>query len=428
MESKEAKSILKEGFLDKMGGSVHSIKRRYFIVYPGSLEYFKDQSQKEKLGTIPLLDSSVGIESGEENVFSFVVRLPSSAQSVKRNEYIIQAPTKEERASWIFSINACTIHTVFKRNLIEATKVNPINLGINLPVPYFIVKAVNYLEDNGALEMEGLYRLNGAATKIDQIVETINSNADFEFDDIHVATGIIKLYMRTIPKSIILPENCDKLKLINTSSPEKQIELIRTILRTLPIPNYCLLAYLFKHLKRLNANVEKNKMDERAISVCIGPSLIYSEVGGKTIDALTESSIQQSASTKLLENYEDVFGLNPLMFYNSTGSTSFKKLNQDLSSFSSPFLLKAPKDAIVQKIAEDKDGWTICVYDNVWGCVQSTFLDDASSDEILKDVLNQKHKWELSPEEIKVFNEKYPEAAELYKSLKEKLDSQRGSA
>ena len=170
MESNTSKQVRKEGYLEMMGGSHRSWKHRYFVLYISSLDYFKDQNQKEKLGTIPLLDSLVGIESTEESGFNFSIRLGSNVQGAKRNEFILQASNQEERALWVSDIEACTIHTIFKHPLLEATKVNPNQFGINLPIPYFLVKAIKYLEDNGELETEGLYRLNGSSTKNDKIV------------------------------------------------------------------------------------------------------------------------------------------------------------------------------------------------------------------------------------------------------------------
>ncbi|KAH0785773.1 rho GTPase-activating protein 24 isoform X1 [Histomonas meleagridis] len=415
--------IIKKGFLEKKGGSVHSWKRRHFALRSKSLEYYKDQSLKEKLGSIPLIDCVVTNEqSTGDPGFYFLLHVPPSVNA-KRPDFLIRASTNKERQEWMDAIRQCTVITVFKQRLFNATMVNPNKVGCYLPVPYFIVKAIKFIEESH-LDDEGIYRHNGSSVKYEETVEAVNANKDVEFTHCHDATGTVKLFLRTLSTSIIPPQNIEKLKTLPTLSREKQIESLRSLMRLLPISNYCLLAYLFAHLRRVMEHSATNLMDARAISVCVGPSLIYSEEGNSN-EAFTESSIQQSLCTSIIENYDEIFGDNPLMYYNSTGVTSFNLITMQLQT-DYPFVLNVPQGAIVQTVAEDCDGWTISVYNNNWGCVHKTALEPVKDLKIIsKAVSTQTQKWELSQKELAKMQSKCPEAVQLYEALQEKLKTLR---
>ncbi|KAH0785226.1 rho GTPase-activating protein 24 isoform X1 [Histomonas meleagridis] len=411
-----------QGFLEKMGGSVHSWKRRFFVLRLKSLEYYKDQNMKEKLGFIPLVDCSVSIEqpTGDPGYY-FLLHVPPSAQA-KRPDFLIRASSDKERKEWMDKIRECTVITVFKQRLFNATMVNPNRVGLYLPIPYFISKAIKFIEEN--LDVEGIYRHNGSSVKYEETVELINQNKDVEFTHCHDATGTVKLFLRTLSTSIIPPQNFEKLKTLSSLPLEKQIEDLRSMIRLLPISNYCLLAYLFAHLRRVLEHSGSNLMDARAISVCIGPSLVYSEEGNSN-EAFTESSVQQSLCTCIIDNYDEIFGENPLMYYNSTGVTSFNIVVMQLDE-DCPFMLRAPQGSIVQTVAVDCDGWTISVYNNNWGCVHKTALEPIKdSKTIVNAIASQTQKWELTQSQLINLQNKCPEAVQLYQALQDKLKALR---
>ncbi|OHT10369.1 RhoGAP domain containing protein [Tritrichomonas foetus] len=417
----------KGGFLNKMGGTVKSWKRRYFILRDMSLEYFKDQSLKEQLGTIPIVDCTISIEEQGDNQpgFYFMLKLPPTSNA-KGPEFLICAETDEDRRSWINAINMVNVVTVFNNELYAALKVNPKQPGSYLPIPFFVVKAIKYLDEN-ALRMEGIYRLNGSSQKIDNLVTMINANVNVEFSDANSTTGLLKLYMRTLKTPILRYENIPALKNIVSVPEPQQVPLLRSLLRSLPIPNYVFLAYFFAHLLRINQHADSNLMKVQAITVCIGPSLIWSQEGQPN-DAYTESNIQQIICTLMLENYDKLFTSNPLMAYQATGGTKFYKLI-NLQDTKWPYTLDAPAGAIVQAIAHDKFGWTICVYNDKWGCVNVADLAEISSNrEFLSGISAQHDKWRLSYDEMSMIGLNCPEASKLYEILLQRLRTLREKA
>ena len=416
----------KQGWLTKMGGSVKSWKRRYFIFHNYNLDYYKDSTLKEHLGTIPIIDSTVTLESaGEYPGFYFMIRLPASS-GAKRGEFLIYADTEQERADWIKAIQSVNVVTCFKNELQAALKVNPKYSGAYLPIPYFITKAIQFLDQN-ALKFEGLYRLNGSSQKIDSLVTAINQNVPVEFSDAHCTTGLIKLYMRTLKTPILLYENMELLKKIAGSTEDQQIPMLRKLIRSLPLPNYIFLAYFFSHLLRVNANAQTNLMNVKAITVCIGPSLIWTEEG-KPNDPYTESNIQQTICTLMLEHYTELFSNCPLVAYSPTGHAGFFKLTKPQDT-SYPLTLNAPVNSIVQAVVIDKaSDWTICVYNEQWACVHLKDLQKVDSKQIVMGLASQKAKWQVNAQQRSRMASLSPVAVELYDKLLQKLNQVRAQA
>lgn len=423
--------VIKHGYLFKMGGSVKSWKKRYFVLKDINLFYFKDQSLKENLGMIPIVDCIVTKEETgpDQPGFYFNLKLPDSSNA-KRNDFLIAAETDKERSDWIAEINKVNVITVFGNDYYNALQVNPTKPGHFIPIPFFIVSAIEFIEENG-LDNEGVYRLNGSAQKIDNMVTAINQNVNVKFNEINDTTGIIKLYLRKLRKPIFLFENYPMLKDIsNLPNGEAQVLGLQKVIRSLPIPNYIFLDYFTKHMIKIKQHSSNNLMSTQALSVCFGPCLIWEEDGQ---DAYGESNVQQSICSLLIDNYETIFSKFPLQSHISSGNQSFNFLAQEQDT-RFPYTLQAPKSAVVQKVIEDCYGWTICVYNDQWGCVhKNDLLDIELSDKqnvhtLLKGISQQTLKWILSPGDLSNIGMQCPEAVQLYQVLKQRLDPLRAKA
>ena len=419
-----------KGYLEKEGLSVRSWKSRYFVISQNSLAYFKDQDLKEKLGTIPLIDCTIALEGALDAApgFYFSLHFPPST-GAKRGTYNFRAQTAENREEWIREIRKANKTTIFEKPLPVALTVNPHNHEIFLPIPYFIVRAVEYL-NREALDIEGIYRHNGSIAQIEALQNQINNNTDITFSAPHDTTGIIKLYLRTLPEPLLLKKNYKAMKKICFTSQidlELQAEASKPIIRSLPISHYLLVHFLFKHLSELLQHENKTKMSAKAISVCIGPSLIVSDENDDD-NALAESTVQQNSCQLLLHYLDDIFTSNPLMVYASNGTGDVYKLNVDIEG-TYPYTIPATKGTIIQSVAEDKDGWMICVLNDKWGVFHKTQVVEVDSPkEIIKGLCTQTGKWQIPPVLQRKINEKCPEANQLYELLSTKLQQLREEA
>lgn len=411
--------VLKEGWLEKQGGNVHSWKRRWFVLHAKSLDYYKDKTMKEQLGTIPIIDCHVTVEPETDgHGYYFACVLPPTS-SAKRTKFLMRSPVDTERDDWIQAINRANTVTLYKCPLQNAFKVNPAKPGIYIPIPYFIVKGIKYVEEY--LLTEGIYRLNGNRKRIEETLEqTINANLPVEFQHVHDATGIMKGYMTDLPEPLFLEKNYFTIKKLQYESLQKQIEVVSQILRSLPIVNYVLIVTLFEHLLKVMAKKAENLMGDEAIGVCIGPSLVWA-TEGKEADKKEEANVQKFLAMMILNNYDTIFTSNPLRVYGSTGESSvgFYKLNCEQDALC-PYTLSAMVGTVVQVVAEDDYGWTVCVWNETWGVVHKNFLDRIETWEAMGAIAKQTNKWIVSSEELVSIGEKCPQASRLYNMLLER--------
>jgi len=256
-----------------------------------------------------------------------------------------------------------------------------------------------------------------------KLFSAIDHNQPVQFTDLNTTTSLIKLYLRDASDPLFLYSNFDTLKDITALPDDKQCDALRNLIRCLPIPNFLILILLFQHMRKILEHSEANKMNARAISVCIGPAMIRAPEG-RSNEAINESSIQQTIAILLLTKYDEIFGAHPLFVYNSTGQSRICRLISEQGN--APFALNAPKDSIVQVVADDNNGWSICVFNDQWGAVPSKSLEEVTGREIAVGLAKQTKKWDLSPEDIQSITAQCPEAAQLYNILLEKIRELRG--
>lgn len=427
MTSFDASKITKQGFVEKRGGQVKNWKKRLFVISQNNLYYFKDQEMKEMQGEIPLIDTVITDEDATEGPgFYFALRFPPTSKAA-RSEYLLRTSTSEEREDWKKAIILANKITVFGRPLMNGLRVNPDNFGQLLPIPYFIKSAIEYLNLT-SLDVEGVYRLNGSQSQIESFQNLINDNKHVNFSDTHSTTGLIKLYLRTLPDPLFMKANYQQLKQISTlTDEEKQVDGIKKILRSLPISKFILIHFLFKHLRELSKHAEKTKMDPRNIAVCIGPTIISCDED-TTSGAYGESNVQQCIGILMLKYFDTIFGEQPLLRYKSNSSGRMCKITTYVAN-KYPYVLNAPTDSVVQVVAEDGDGWCVCVYNDKWGVLHTSQITEVTdSNVLLKGLATQDKKWELSESELQELSKKCPEAVQLYEAMKAKLNEYRGIA
>ncbi|EAY21566.1 RhoGAP domain containing protein [Trichomonas vaginalis G3] len=417
--------ITYKGTMEKCGGNVKNWKKRTFVISEVTLYYFKDATMTEELGKIPLIDTTLTLEPETEGPgFYFKLHLAPNA-SAARTDYLFRSPTEAERTEWINEITKASKTTIFNKPLLNALKINPDDRETPLPIPYFIKTGVDYLNANG-LKVEGIYRLNGSSANIETLQKQINMNEKVSYSDVHTATGLIKLYLRTTPDSILLKKNYDALQTIANLPEDKQGEPVSQIVRTIPLPNYVLLHYMYSHLRKILEFADQNKMSERALGVCIGPSIVTCNEESANA-AYNESAVQQSISTAIFQNFDLIFGQNPLMRFRSTSNTDLYRVKKNQIDY--PYILKAPANAVVQSVCEDATGWYICVYNDQWGLIHNSMLEKVNSPfGVISGLASQDKKWTIPEEILERFAAECPEASQLYEILFNKLKDLRAKA
>uniref|UniRef100_A0AC34PVW8 Rho GTPase activating protein n=1 Tax=Panagrolaimus sp. JU765 TaxID=591449 RepID=A0AC34PVW8_9BILA len=210
-------------------------------------------------------------------------------------------------------------------------------------VPLFAYKCINFIEKNGGLETEGLYRVPGNQSQVTELEKQFKNNPDVVLENlslpIHVVATAIKKFFDTLPEPIISSSlHSGILKIIeslNDSSPgsrsksslgspcsyatapeyveeypirEQHIERLSRFLKlNLPSVNRRVLHYLTAHLKRVSNNYEKNSMDVRNLSKIFGPTLFRPEFDSFEMMA-SQMAKFELAMYLILQNCDQMLG------------------------------------------------------------------------------------------------------------------------
>ncbi|RKP13271.1 Rho GTPase activation protein, partial [Piptocephalis cylindrospora] len=81
-----------------------------------------------------------------------------------------------------------TSRIVFGRTLEEAIAVASVRP--DYPCPAVVYRCIQYLEEKQAELEEGIYRLSGSSS----------------YHDVHAVAGLLKLYLRELPQSVLTPQ------------------------------------------------------------------------------------------------------------------------------------------------------------------------------------------------------------------------------
>ncbi|KAK2582799.1 hypothetical protein KPH14_005059 [Odynerus spinipes] len=166
-------------------------------------------------------------------------------------------------------------------------------LAIGVPnVPIIVWRCVEEVERRG-LDIIGLYRLCGSATKkrilreaFERNARSVNLSPD-NVPDINVITGVLKDYLRELPEPLftkcLYQMMVDALAVCLPDDPQGNAKLMFSILDCLPKVNRCTLIYLLDHLAMVVSQC--NKMSPASLAVCFGPVLmLHSEENGPPLD------------------------------------------------------------------------------------------------------------------------------------------------
>ena len=143
-------------------------------------------------------------------------------------------------------------------------------------IPRIVQQCIDYLEEQEAFLEEGIYRLSGSSSSIKNLRERCDADPHSFFlaahtPDIHVVSGLLKLYLRELPENII----CQSIDNFDSSSStlEQQSDAVHAIVQALPLENRATLKFLFAHLKNVVDNCVKNKMTVKNIAIVFSATL-----------------------------------------------------------------------------------------------------------------------------------------------------------
>ena len=95
-----------------------------------------------------------------------------------------------------------------------------------------------------------------------------------EYYDVHAVSGLLKLYLRELPSSVLTRAlHMDFVRVVELQGRAARVNRLGQLVSDLPLPNYTLLRTLVSHLIRVISKADVNKMNVRNVGIVFAPTL-----------------------------------------------------------------------------------------------------------------------------------------------------------
>lgn len=149
-------------------------------------------------------------------------------------------------------------------------------------IPFPVEKLIKELRSRGAVNVEGIFRLNGSDTRTCELIEELDNGPDVNlrnYTDIHVIATALKRYFRTMSNmDPLIPHECFNCLITMMSMKDNPTHMVAVVkeflIETMPVGRFRLLGYFFQFLHEICKNSEKNLMTASNLAVCIAPNVI----------------------------------------------------------------------------------------------------------------------------------------------------------
>lgn len=215
-------------------------------------------------------------------------------------------------------------------------------------IPRVVELCVKTIEARG-LSTAGIYRVSGHMSSIQNLKKAFNEGSDVERliekePDINTVAALLKLYFRELREPLMLFDfypsfiaaagkhvihhffflssghekkskhrsqqaNLNMIFLIDIEDYNEKLYTIKSLVHSLPEPNFSTLQYLMMHLGHVQDEYQTTKMDSANLAICFAPNLLRQEVDDLT--SIINTGKQSSIVDTLIEQREWVFDPYP---------------------------------------------------------------------------------------------------------------------
>ncbi|RDD36822.1 Protein FAM13A [Trichoplax sp. H2] len=181
----------------------------------------------------------------------------------------------------------------------------------NTEIPIIVERIVEYIRKHG-IRHEGIFRINGSVNLVDKLKNLFDKQEDVDLEqlgDVMAVASLLKLFLRELHGSLIPTSTHYHLYLkhaIDEGVMDKDLwrTRLRSLVESLPKPNYNLLKYLCKFLVDVSLNEDKNRMTSLALSVIFGPNFFRSPT---TPTGFIEQEKLNGLVLRFIQDYDYIF-------------------------------------------------------------------------------------------------------------------------
>lgn len=192
-------------------------------------------------------------------------------------------------------------------------------------IPFIVTDLIDELKRRNCEKVVGIFRLNGADTRINQLIAELDKGRvqDWEKytqpEDINVIACTLKRYFRKMSEKEPLATHelytCFIAVMENIKTDPLAKATLINLVRLLPKIRRIIMGYLCKFLYEISQHSDENKMTPSNLSVCIAPNILVSNDDDMS-NLSQQVQMKQAASandifTILIEDYKTIFeGIN----------------------------------------------------------------------------------------------------------------------
>ncbi|XP_013862949.1 rho GTPase-activating protein 29 isoform X2 [Austrofundulus limnaeus] len=207
-------------------------------------------------------------------------------------------------------------------------------------IPFIIKKCTSEIESR-ALNIKGIYRVNGAKSRVEKLCQAFENGKDLvELSELspHDISNVLKLYLRQLPEPLFLyrfynnfiglakecqrvivaeADKCPGSQIKDKFGPSPQMNAVifkvRDLLRQLPVANYRTLRHLLAHLNKVTEQAEENKMTASNLGIIFGPTLVKPRQidADVSLSSLVDYPFQALMVELLVRHFRTIFDESP---------------------------------------------------------------------------------------------------------------------
>ncbi|KAL4214914.1 RhoGAP-domain-containing protein [Rhizopus microsporus] len=149
----------------------------------------------------------------------------------------------------------------------------------NRPVPVIVEKCIDAIEAMGGLQKEGIYRVSGRQTNIEQLKHQFELDEDkvvldSKYDVFTIAT-VLKMYIRELKRPLFDFNVQSRLTYSKNMPQAQRFGLLEMKLANLSLAHRRTLHRLICHLSNVNSNNHINKMNIQNLSLIFTPVIFH---------------------------------------------------------------------------------------------------------------------------------------------------------
>ncbi|MEE6479038.1 hypothetical protein FKM82_012106 [Ascaphus truei] len=198
-------------------------------------------------------------------------------------------------------------------------------------VPFIVRHIVDYIEEHGGLEQDGLFQVNGNAETVEWLRQRYDNGEEVDLvkeADVPSAISLLRYFLQELPQPVILYSlHIHFMQLSQDYNNEDEFaRKLKYLLQQLPPVNYSLLKFLCRFLANVASHHEE-LWPSNALAAVFGPDVfhIYTDV-----EDMKEQEAVSRIMVGLLENYYEFFEIEEEDFSSTNDLCSITEQINDL--------------------------------------------------------------------------------------------------